>query len=41
MDAARSRAALIPAEKYILKMGFLVDGEEEELCLSEVFWMIL
>lgn len=31
MEAARSRAALIPAEKYILKMGFLVDGEEEEL----------
>lgn len=22
MDAARSKAALIPAEKYILKMGF-------------------
>lgn len=41
MDAARSRAALIPAEKYILKMGFLVDGEEEELRLSEVFWIIL
>lgn len=38
-DAASRRAALIPAEMNILKMMLLVDREEEEVCLSEVFWI--